>query len=294
MVASGLRAICVCGAFGQRLVIGPCPLSYITLAGQSFQSFLKQGVSCGSGWRPTGSSGVTAGMGAWGAGIRFPPRDGTGHRASQGPGLRFALLPSEPHIFHRKVEGHWLGVRSVRACPGSFPTRCWKQTRSRGSGELAHFLFARVARGGGPESKLPRETWGWASDSGSNGRLRVKDQDPQWEVRGAGPSCDHTQVSWGQVGADVLGWGHLLQLTLVAGGPWGRLSPKLVVLVPRPGHPLGLQMPLVVLQACRAGLSAEAKAPALIQLWPVQAWVGKNLSPITSCFLATPSQTKPL
>lgn len=101
---------------------------------------------------------------------------------------------------------------------------------------------------------------------------------------------------WGHVGAGVLGLGHLLQLTLVAGGPWGRVSPKLVVLVPRPGHPLGLQMPLVivVLQACRAGLSAEAKAPALIQLWPVQAWVGKTLSPISSCFLAIPSQTKPL
>lgn len=205
MVASDPWAICVCRAFGQRLVIRPCPLSYITLAGQSFQGFLKQGVSCGSGWHPTGSSGVTAGMGAWGAGIRFPPRDGTGHRASQGLGLRSAPLPSEPHIFHRKVEGHWLGVRSVRACPGSFPTRCRKQMRSRGSGELAHFRFARVARGGGPESKLPRETWGWASDSGSNGRLRVKDQGSQWEVRGAGPSWDHTQVSWGHVGAGVLG-----------------------------------------------------------------------------------------
>ena len=37
----------------------------------------------------------------------------------------------------------------------------------------------------------------------------------------------------------------MLQLTLVAGGPRGRVGPKLVVLVPRPGHPLGLQMPLV-------------------------------------------------
>lgn len=118
-------------------------------------------------------------MGAWGLGIRFPPRDGTGHRASQGPGLRSALLPFEPHIFHRKAEGHWRGVRSVRACPGSFPTRCWKQSSSRCSEEPTHFRFTRAARGGGPESKLPRETWGWASDSGSNGRLRVKDQGSQ-------------------------------------------------------------------------------------------------------------------
>lgn len=29
----------------------------------------------------------------------------------------------------------------------------------------------------------------------------------------------------------------------------------------------------------RGRLSAEAKAPALTQLWPVQAWVGRNLSP---------------
>lgn len=235
-------------------------------------------------------------MGAWGLGIRFPPRDGTGHRASQGPGLRSALLPFEPHIFHRKVEGHWRGVRSVRACPGSFPTRCWKQTSSRCSEEPAHFRFTRAARGGGPESKLPRETWGWGSDSGSNGRLRVKDQGSQREVRGAGPSWDHAQGSWGHVGVGILGWGHLLQLTVVAGGPRGRVGPKLVVLVLRPGHPLGLQMPLVsiVLQVCGAGLSEKAKAPGLTQLWPVQAWVGRNLSPISSCFLATPSQTKPL
>ena len=243
-------------------------------------------------------------MDAWGAGIRFPPRNGTGHRASQGPGLRFALLPSESHIFHRKVEGHWLGVRSVRACPGSFPTRCRKQTRSRGSGELAHFRFARVARGGGPESKLPRETWGWASDSGSHGTLRVKDQDPQWEVRGAGPSCDHTQVSWGRVGAGVLGsrWGGCPGLGPFAaadlGGWWslGQGQPQACGSGPEARPPTWPPVPLVsvVLQACRAGLSAEAKAPALIQLWPVQAWVGKNLSPISSCFLATPSQTKPL
>lgn len=143
----------------------------------------------------------------------------------------------------------------MRACPGSFPIRCWKQTRSRRSEEPAHFRFARAARGGGPESKLPRETWGWVSDSGSNRRLRVKDQGSQWEVGGAGPSWDHVQVSWGHVRVGILGSGHLLQLTLVAGGPRGRVGPKLVVLVLRLGHPLGLQMPLVsvVLQVCGAG-----------------------------------------
>lgn len=93
-MASDPWAICVCRAFGQRLVIGPCPLSYITLAGQSFQGFLKQGVSCGSGWRPTGSSGVTAGMGAWAQGSVFllEMAQGTEQAKGQVSGLPCSLL----------------------------------------------------------------------------------------------------------------------------------------------------------------------------------------------------------
>ena len=190
------------------------------------------------------------------------------------------------------------------ACPGSFPIRCWKQTRSRRSEEPAHFRFARAARGGGPESKLPRETRGWVSDSGSNRRLRVTDQGSQCEVGAAGPAWDHAQVSWGHVRAGVLvshrggypGVGPFAAADL--GGRWspGQSWPQACGSGPEAGPPTW--PPDAPGQRCPPGvwgrLSAEAKAPALTQLWPVQAWVGRNLSPISSCCLATPSQTKPL
>lgn len=142
--------------------------------------------------------------GCLGAGIRFPPRNGTGHRASQGPGLRSALLPSEPHL-PQKSGGSLAGGEEREGLPRVIPNKMLETDEVKRLRGVAHFRFARVARGGGPESKLPRETWGWASDSGSNGRLRVKDQGSQWEVRGAGPSWDHTQVIWGHIGAGVLG-----------------------------------------------------------------------------------------
>lgn len=92
-------------------------LSCITSQGSPFRVFLKQGVSCGSGWRPAGSYGVTGGVGAWGSGIRFPPKDGIEHRTSKGRS-QVCLLPSEPHIFHRKVEGHWRGEEHERPAWG--------------------------------------------------------------------------------------------------------------------------------------------------------------------------------